>query len=219
MNKDNPTLTTLSDRLIHALELLGVTQAELARKLQVKPQAINFLCKNQTKKSALSYQIAEVLNISSEWLAHGVGPVKYEDDPQYKLVSLQKRIPIVTYEQLIKFCKKHLHTLESDNELDWILTTSNIGEQGYAFKLIDKSMYPRFEQGTIVIMNTERLPNHQDFVLAYIDSTEDIVFRQLEIDNNKEKILHPINIAMYKPINITNEDKIIGTLVEARWQI
>lgn len=216
-NDTNLNLETLSDRLLYALEVLKVTQAELARKIDVKPQAINYLCKSKTKKSQLTYDIADALGISGEWLASGTGYMNPEDDPQYKLLSAQNRVPVVTYNQVKLYCRKHIRSFDNESVLEWLLTTANSGENGFAVKIQDKSMYPRFELGTTVIINPDKKPSDKEFVLAYICSIDDIIIRQLEF-NNKTIILKPINTAMYKQLTLEKDDQIIGTLVEARWQ-
>lgn len=53
INKNNKEMLTLSARLVHAINTLGVTQAELARRIGVKPQAIHYLCSSSSKNLAL----------------------------------------------------------------------------------------------------------------------------------------------------------------------
>ncbi|MEO8401578.1 MAG: LexA family transcriptional regulator [Gammaproteobacteria bacterium] len=212
-------LETLSDRLVLALEMLNITQADLARKIQVKPQAINYLCKNKTKKSQLTYDIAEALNISGEWLANGVGLMNPEDDPHYKLINAQNRVPILAPNQVKPGLQEHFLSLKSNENIsNWLLTTANTGKNGFAIIVQDKSMYPRFDQGTIIVVNPEKQHKDREFVLAYISSIDDVIFRQVEFHNDGSVILYPINTAMYKQITLEKNDQIIGALVEARWQ-
>lgn len=217
-NKNN-NLSTLSARLVHAINTLGVTQADLARRIGVKPQAIHYLCTSNSKKSSFTYEIADALKISSLWLGSGEGSMQLKDDPSARLISSQKRVPILDWKQI-----KQVMAGGSDasniliSAKEWLLTNSDIGESGFAFQLHDKSIYPRFDQDTIIIVNPDRSPKNKDFVIVYLKETDDIVFRQYELENNIV-LLKPVNVAMYKVIEKHHEDLILGVMVEARWQI
>lgn len=206
LNEEN--LGTLSDRLVFALQKRSINQAELARKIKVRPQAINYLCNKRATKSQLTYEIADVLNVNGDWLASGVGQMEPSNTDEG--LKLQSRVPVVLIDEVIK-----QHPL---NPLSWLFTTANTGEKGFAITLHDKSMYPRFDINTTVIVNPDKKPENKEFVIAYIHSADDVVFRQLESDG-KNFILKPINTTMYKPITLTKDDKIMGVMVEARWQM
>jgi len=64
-----------SERLNYALEKREMSQSELARRVGVKPQAIQYLCREGTK-SVHSVKIAEILNINAKWLTDGVGDME-----------------------------------------------------------------------------------------------------------------------------------------------
>ena len=210
------TLPTLSARLLHALNVLGITQAELSRKIGVKPQAIHYLCTSNSKKSSFTYEIADALKISSLWLGAGEGVMHLGDDSDDELLNSQKRTPILEWKKV-----KQLIEYETENVLssanEWLLTNSTIGENGFAFRLHDRSIYPRFDQETIIIVNPDREPKNKDFVIAYLKEADDIVFRQYVIENNTV-LLKPINTTMYKVLQKEEEDVILGVMVEARWQ-
>ena len=209
-------LPTLSARLLHALNVLGVTQAELSRRIGVKPQAIHYLCTGNSKKSSFTYEIADALKINSLWLGSGDGLMQSEASPNEELVSSQKRTPILDWKQV-----KQLVGDEASNILvsakEWLLTSSNIGENGFAFRLHDRSIYPRFDQETVIIVNSNKEPKNKDFVVVYLNEVDDIVFRQYHVENNIV-LLKPINVAMYKVIKKEKDDVILGVMVEARWQ-
>jgi len=74
-------------------------------------------------------------------------------------------------------------------------------------------MEPRFTKGTILIIDTERKPQNNHFVLVKISEQNTYLFRQLKIDDTKQ-ILKPINSDLYKEIILKKEDIILGTLVQ-----
>ena len=214
----NNNLSTLSARLLHVIHVLGITQADLARRIGVKPQAIHYLCTSNSKKSSFTYEIADALKINSLWLGSGEGEMLLEDSPSENLINSQKKAPILDWRQLKKLVGDEDTKNIRGSANEWLLTNSDIGENGFAFRLNDKSIYPRFDQDTIIIANPFRAPKNKDFVLVYLKETDDIVFRQYEIENNII-LLKPINTTMYKVIEKEKNDVILGVMVEARWQV
>lgn len=213
-------METLSERLIFALQELKVSQAELARKLKVKPQVVNFLCKSKTLKSKLTYDIADILGVSGEWLARGSGSLKENEKPDIKLINAHNKVPILDKLCLRKMINANIFsfTYEERDGVDFLLTVTDVGTKGFAIKQCDKSMYPRFDEDTMLIINSDKYPKHHEFALVYIESINDIILRQINYEESNI-ILNPLNHNMFKEINLSKVDLIIGTLVEARWQI
>lgn len=214
-------METLSERLTFALRELKVTQAELARQLKVKPQAINFLCKSKTLKSKMTYDIAEILGISGEWLACGIGSLKESESPDIKFMNSHNKVPLLErsyLRELVSHSKTWSITHQENDDENFLLTSVNVGSRGFAIKQQDKSMYPRFDEDTILIINPDKQPKKFEFALVYIHSINDIVLRQIIYEDNGV-ILTPLNHNMFKNLNMTENDLMIGALVEARWQI
>jgi len=67
---------TFGERLAHAIQESGISQAELARQVGISQQAIQRMCKNGAERSSYVAEIAECLNICPFWLATGVGLTK-----------------------------------------------------------------------------------------------------------------------------------------------
>ena len=210
-------LTTLSARLVHALNTLNVTQAELARLVSVKPQAIHYLCSSNSKKSRFTYEIADALKINSLWLATGHGVMRLKDDLDVQLRESQQRVPVLDWKQIEFFMAQGNKMANIPTHAgEWVLTNSDVSPNGFAFRLQDKSMYPRFDHDTLVIINPQRTPKNKDFILTYLELSG-VIFRQYEVEK-EVLLLKPINMAMYKSITIAPADLIIGVMVEARWQ-
>lgn len=209
------TFATLSERLVYILTQLGITKAELARKIKVTPQTIQYLCTSRAKKSNFTFEIADALGISPTWLSSGEGPIKFEDNENVQLIDSFSKIPILNRSEVFSWL--HGNNLESTSN-EWVLTNSLIGEKGFAIRLNDKSMYPRLDQNTIIILNTDKIPKNKEFVLAYIKSIDDIIFRQYEIQDESEYLV-PLNTSLFKIIPLEKDDKILGVMVEARWQL
>lgn len=209
-------LSNLSERLTYIMNKINISQAELARLIGVKPQAIHYLCNSASKKSSFTYDIANALQINSLWLANGTGAIQPETDPLVQLIGNQKRIPVLDWQQLETLAKAEQESETSAKE--WILAGPHVDDEGFSFRLPDRSLYPRFEKETLVIINSEKKPKNKDYVVVFLSETDDIIFRQFELENNKI-FLKPINMELYKTIEKKPADIILGVMVEARWQL
>lgn len=206
-------LLSLSERLVIALQALKISQIELAKRINVKPQSINYLCNSYSKKSRFTYVIAEALEINSLWLATGQGDMI--NAPSLKdVISSQYKVPLLTREQVIG-CFLEDHSL-SEMVIEWVFSSSDIGQNGFAFKLTDQSLFPRFDRDTLVFINTQKVPQNSNFVLVYLKSLGDLVFRHYIKMANKV-ILKPYNTTMFKEIPLSDDDLLLGVMVEARW--
>ena len=61
-------MSTLANRLKKALSDVGMSQSELARKIGIKPQSVQYLCSGKAQGTTHAVAIATVLNISPSWL-------------------------------------------------------------------------------------------------------------------------------------------------------
>lgn len=204
----------LSERLRFALKVLGISQTELAKRIDVKPQVIQYLCSGNSKKTKFMFDIAEALKIDVAWLATGNG--KSPSNSAY--ISNEKAIPILTFNQIKEW-------KINQNEIDFNKTTKipiqdDINANSFAISLNDQSMAPRFSIDTIIIIDPTvdiyQTQQNSRFVLAYLYDEDFFVFRQLDIANDV-KTLIPINTNLYKNTFLTDNDHILGICKEARW--
>ncbi len=194
-------LRCLSDRINYALETRGISKAELARRIGVKPQTIQYLCSTKAESSKFTFELAHALGINFEWLAVGMGDIGLHDD-------------VNTF--------KSNEVAYTFNDLQAYLKTSPISFDQLKYplqlQLQDQSMWPRFPQGTLLVFDQNASPKNASFVLVYLQSINDIVFREL-IEQDSKKILVPFNANLFKEVILQEADKILGTLVEARWRV
>lgn len=208
---------TLSDRILLALKELNVSQAELARRINITQQAIQHLCKSKLNYSKFTFEIAAALEIDPIWLATGKGCMLPEQDPYKKIVNAQHKIPILSEKEIIRLCleNKDINDLTVEQ---WILSDACKESKCFGYLLKDKSMTPRFDENTIIVLNPNKIPQNMDFVLAYIKTENAVIFRQL-LMKNKVKALDPINKTLYNSIILEKESTILGTICEARWKV
>ena len=96
----NPTYETLGGRIVAAREALGLTTAQLARRLGVKSATLhNWECDRSEPRSNKLFMLAGLLNVSPLWLMNGLGEAPSEngtatgDEPfmRDRLVDLRDR--------------------------------------------------------------------------------------------------------------------------------
>ncbi|HUW97426.1 MAG TPA: helix-turn-helix domain-containing protein [Acidiferrobacter sp.] len=69
-------MDTLAKRLRYARERLGFSQSELARRVKVRPQAIQFIEAGHVRRPRSLVEIARALAVNPEWLLLGEGAVE-----------------------------------------------------------------------------------------------------------------------------------------------
>lgn len=208
---------SLSERLRYALKLLKVSQTDLAKQINIKPQAIQYLCASNSQKSKFTFEIADALNIDFSWLATGKGtpPNKVE------LTKNERMIPILSFTQIREW-KIYGTKIDLSKITNWIPISEEISQDSFALILNDKSMAPRFDLNTVIIIDPTPVimdtyvPNY--YVLVYLAQEDFVVFRQLNIVNNT-KLFIPINKNLYKDTLLQEKDIVLGTCKEARWNI
>ncbi len=198
---------TLSHRLKICLRLSGMSQSELARLIDVKPQIIQYLCTKNVVSSKFTFELAEALEVDYTWLSTGEGAMRHNIDSKVE----ECKIPFFIWDDLDKIIN-----LDSINNHGGGFVISSIGfnDRLIASKIDDISMEPRFERGTTIIIDMDGMPKHGDFVLAKLNTINSWVFRQYHYVNNDDIDLSPVNSSLYKDIKITSEDKILGVLVQ-----
>lgn len=211
----NDGLNNLSSRLKFALKILNISQTELARRINVKPQVIQYLCASQSQKSKFAFEIAEALNIDFAWLATGKGiaPEKSE------LVKNENSIPLLSFEQ-IKEWKLAGKKMDLSKINSWISMDEEVNSNSFAVEINDRAMAPRFDLYTIIIIepiNTIILEQNC-YILVYLVQEDFIIFRQYALVNNN-KCLIAINKNLHKDIFLKENDLILGVCKEARWSV
>ena len=206
-------MQTLSERLLYALSETGISQAELARRINVKRQAIQYLCTANTNKSKFAYDIADALDISVDWLVAGKGNMLLKDTPELQLIQKQTCVPILTWDQIDAWLKNKLTTTQFSR---WTMSLEDLSDQAFGLKLKNNSMYPRFDQSTEVIIDPNVHIEPPCFVLAYIEQLHEIVFRRLSREDD-QLVLYAYNEAGYRKLLLNPNDRILGSMIEAKW--
>ncbi len=218
IQKNDHNLTNLSDRLKYVLSLLKKSQAELAREISVKPQTIQYLCNQKAEWSKFTFDIAQALGISAKWLATGEGDIFPDKNIRSQIVAEHSDIPILSHEQLKALIPlKQVDNIDRGVVKEWVLSSAVPQNKGFAIRLTDKSMWPRFDTYTVLVFDIDKKTHDGCYVLAYLHDVNEIVFREYR-DNSGLPLLIPFNKSMFKEFPITQNDQILGVMVEAKWR-
>ena len=210
-------LKTLSERIVHALELTGTRKSDLAKAIDVRPQIIQFLCTSKTKSSRYTFEIAGALGLNIEWLATGVGSVF----PNHNVSESIIEKPLVSEESL-------LSNLENTKEIqdEWsteLIPVEKIYSDHMVFQMNDSSMEPMIPKNSIIIIDTNTedmnsLKQQDNIIIAIYKSNKSVIVRKVSIEENGSYLV-PINSNLFKKININDDVEFIGKVKHVRWDI
>lgn len=88
-------MKTFAERLKLALDKIGISQAEAARRCGISQQAINYIISNNLKQSKLAVAIASALDINPNWLIYGEG--KFKETKCYEIPVFDNAYKILKY--------------------------------------------------------------------------------------------------------------------------
>lgn len=192
-------------RVAYVIETSGLSKAWIADKLGISKQALNYLLKHAINPKFVD-EFADLLKLDPKWLETGEGSpsIRMKETRQ----SAVKTIPIVTKADLLSPTKSF------DKSRKTIEFSRNNVETFTAYKLEDDSNFPPFIEGSILIFDTTKQPENEDFVLLIIEN--DVFVRQYVIDGNN--ICYKAGNGEHK-LFINPKVTLLGVLVEARYQI
>lgn len=203
-------LKTLSDRLNHVLSSLQMSQTDLARKIGVKQQVIQYLCSKNVKTSKFSFDISEALGISPLWLQEGIGDMQLSTNNGTEQKSTSS-VPLISWNVIPQW----LESSVTPDHHEKIVSTVPISTKAFAIKMIDNSMSPLFGLNDILVFDPCTKPKDANFVLFLIADPSGILFRQYCVTPSGD-CLTALNQKLYCDITLTDNDKHLGTLIEQR---
>jgi len=223
-------MNTYAKRLIHAIKLRNTSQSELARAVGVKPQSIQYLCKEGTK-STHSVKIAEILKINPQWLTDGIGLIEIntsisdiksgyhanvEEGPE-----IMGRVPLISWVQAGEWAEIIDNFLPGDAE-EWRLTTARVSKNAFSLRVKGDSMTnphgaPSIPEGCVVVIDPNVQYNNKSIVVARLEDSMEATLKMLIIDGN-QKFLKPLN-PIYPLIPINGNCHIVGTAVRVEFDL
>lgn len=232
-------MSSLAERLISRREFLRLTQEALAKKAGVTRVAISKAELGLTKNfnSNTLFNIARALNCDPEWLQTGKGLPQQEKQPSPEKESAPAQVwdsnvsnttqPPHTYSYpKLNWVQAGQFAMVGDNsdmyDFDnWQNSVKYAGERGFWLEVKGDSMTTlngvTFPEGMSILVNPEKEPTSNCYVIAQLKSTKEVTFKKYVTDMGRE-FLKPLN-PQYPMIELTGDCEIIGVVVDARWDI
>lgn len=207
---------SLGIRLKQARLKKKLTQEELAEVVGIKQQAVQRIEAGKVKSTSYVVQLSQALNVSPEWLALG------DEHPQE--ITKAEPAPTSNTKQCIHAPLLKWHDLDLVQQLP--LTESNhtkiplfdrICNKCFVLQIKDNSMLgntpgaPSFQPNDYIIIDTSAESKNGDFVIARLDNSSQMTFRQLVSGPNGRQ-LAALN-AQYSNILVASNVEILGTVI------
>lgn len=196
----NLPVSQFGERISRIIEMRGLSKAWIAEQLGISKQALNYLLKHSPKPKFID-ELAELLEVSPEWLEYGVDTQAMEEE---KKSSISKLYILSEHDILKEKLSKN-----EGNHIDFI---NKKIEDYLAFQLADNSNFPPFIKNSILIFDTKKKPTHTDYVLIIIE--DKVHVRQFLVDGTD--VCYQASNRTYKTF-INPSLKILGVLHEARY--
>lgn len=195
---------TIGKRIVEARRKKGLKQIELARLLNIKQQTIHSIESGQVKQPRQIKRIAELLNVSIEWLLFG---------SETKFISINDQIPLILFKDIPIFL--HGNTDKICIEMMYIPLPRRDTSNMFAFQINDDSMKApipnedSFNVGEYVVIDIKKEIRSGNFVIAEKDNKP--TFRRF-VEDFTGNLLVAIN-PTYPTIKIDSDTKIIGVCI------
>lgn len=206
-------MSSLAHRLKSKREQMGLTQVELAEKINVTQQAIQKVETGETKKPRFLYDAAKALECDLSWLLSGKADINVSPT-----VLASNKVPLISFVQAglwHESCE-----LRDSTGFDYILTSLDLSDNSFALTITGRSMMPLFNEGDVIIVDPNIKPIAGDFVVAENGESEATFkkYRELGIDEQGrvQFELVPLNDDFPKQSTLTQQIRIVGVMVEHR---
>jgi SOS-response transcriptional repressor LexA len=180
----------LAVNLRSLLRLKNITITQLSNALDIPMMTIRRLLSGETTDPRISTLklVADYFNVSVDSLMQPNSQTSLKSHSSLK----PQFVPILDWDTAEKI--KNINELELNTWKNWqsvnIAPQISIGINAFALES-RPSMYPRFPQGTLFIIDPEVTPKDGDIVLIKIKNNHELTLRELRIDP-PEWILQPL---------------------------
>jgi SOS-response transcriptional repressor LexA len=234
---NNRIMEEYSERLTYAINLRGTNQSYVARSIGVKPQAIQYLCK-QGKRSVHSAKIAEILSVNVKWLTEGIGEIEFLYKEGNNAISKKPAtgldnnleegpdnkgyVPEISWVQAGAWCEA-IDNFEVGDAERWIPCPVAHSKHTYALRVKGDSMVSpsgnpiSFPEGTLIYVDPESPLISGKKVIAKLLDRNEVTFKVYREDAGK-KWLIPLN-PMYDKIEFVEGMYICGVVIFAGFDV
>lgn len=200
----------VADVLNNLLKKHNLNSARLGSFIDIPRATITNIVRGKTTDPRVStlQAIADYFNVTVGQL---LGREGLADDPMKSMK--QQIVRIIDWEQACNW-KNILSDSEMLKTSKRISIDSASNQNIFALNVVGDAMSPQFHEGTILIVDPDKTPKNRDFVIACVDETQDVMFRQL-FTEGKFRFLKAANHT-FSSYEMKQNDKIIGVVIQAR---
>ncbi len=144
-------MNQFGERIRQMLKERGISQAQLARMIQVKQQTISYICapSSPATSSRYTHKIAAALGVNAEWLQTGEGSPTAPSIPSEASRTLP--VPVVAPEYVNAYLSGDFDTMSSL----LLMTDVKVGGQAFALERHDLSMEPKIKSGDRLLIDPD----------------------------------------------------------------
>lgn len=224
--------STLAERVSNRRAALKLSQEELAKKAGVSRVAISKAELGLTKNfnGDTLFNIARALLCNPEWLQTGKGNPELQSASVGNWDANVKETKELYANQSYQYPKiswvsagnwSEANVPYSLNEIDnWVTTTKYAGKNAFWLDVKGDSMTSpvglTIPEGMSVLVNPDVKPTSGKLVIAKLADDNEATFKRY-IEDAGSKYLKPLN-PEYSMIKINDNCRIIGVVVEAKWE-
>jgi len=205
-------LDKLGERLRELRTAHQLTQQELAVRLKLSKQQINHL---ENGRSALTLE--HLLKLAHLYQI-GVEAVIGEEAIAAATVARVQGTPVPLYNE--EELHEWVHSKSAKNPDISVYSKTRCSAAALAFHLTDRSMFPLFSPGDLVIVDSAISPSPGDCIAVLVAEAPRILFRRYRPAKESQRVEPPYTLRAenpdYEPRPITKSDqpKFLGTLIE-----
>jgi transcriptional regulator with XRE-family HTH domain len=193
----------------------NISEGELSRRTGVPQPTIHRILSGKTpnpRKHSIE-PLAKFFNVSVDQMLGRIPLSKDRISGTFVSdIIHQKTIPILNLKEVFAW-PEILNKPDFRRNRNWLTTDSKINSLSFAFNIDNSTYSPEFKQGTLLIVDSQRKPKTNDFVV-YFPNHDQMLIGQINI------ALHDLTLSVISPeINETSIDAagLRGVVVEAKW--
>lgn len=204
---------SIAQRVANARAVMGITQAELARRSGISQQALQQIEKGSTQSPRRLVDLAKALNTTPERLLFGVPSSFNPVDPVFHTAKRPVIDPVMAASW-----HENYEQLKGSQVFEWEDVPSTASEYAFWLKVVGDSMASQtglsIIEGMMILVEPRRSAKNGQLVIAKLEGSEEVTFKKLVVDAGM-KFLKPLNTS-YPTITIQDNCQIVGIVVEAK---
>jgi len=202
---------TFSDRLVKSLNLTGMNQVQLAKKLGKTKQAVSYWTQGKSVPSmSMIEQIAKILGVEFLWLLSGGGvepvaeTIRKELENAPMVGEAEFRFYTASFIPVVRMPGISIEeTLKEDNIVGRYIKDHNGENKYFAVEVTGDAMLPILKNGDLALIDVEQTATGGDIVCIVMKGK--YLIRYLEEVTDDGVTIRPAN-SLYPTVRIRSEE-------------